>query len=237
MRVAGWHGTTLVDFPSRVASILFLAGCNLRCPFCHNPGLVLPELMEPAAAEDFDVILKKLEERRGFISGVVFTGGEPLLQPDLDEALLAVRDLGLAVKLDTNGTHPEALARVLNRVDYVALDLKTAPDRYPEATGGRSGFEPVGQTLELLVDQSVVRGNGFTWEARTTLVPGLVGLEDLRALAPLAAAAPLWALQPFVPRGTLDPAFSQLSAMPVAEVRQWVDQLRPVVGRVIFRSN
>jgi len=237
MRVAGWHGTTLVDFPSRVASILFLAGCNLRCPFCHNPGLVLPERFEPGSAEDFDVILKKLEQRRGFISGVVFTGGEPLLQPDLDEAIGAVRDLGLAVKLDTNGTWPDALARVLPRVDYVALDLKTAPDRYPEATGGQSGFEPVGRTLGLLRDHGAVRRDGFTWEVRTTLVPGLVGAEELGALAPLAAGAPLYALQPFVPHGTLDPAYSRLSALPLVEVRALVDLLRPVVGRVIFRSN
>lgn len=231
MRVAGWHGTTLVDYPSRVASILFLAGCNLRCPFCHNPGLVLPDLIDPAAAVDFDEILKKLFERRDFISGVVFTGGEPLMQPDLVEAIAAVRELGLAVKLDTNGTFPDRLAEVLPLVQYVALDLKTSPSRYPAATGGLADFSGVQKTLDLL------RASGVHYELRTTVVPGLVGLEDIAELVPLVRDAPLYALQAFVSRETLDPAFSSLGAVPPRLVQEMAALLRASVQKVIIRSN
>ncbi len=231
MRVAGWHGTTLVDYPSRVASILFLAGCNLRCPFCHNPGLVLPDLIDPGAAVEFDEILKKLFQRRDFISGVVFTGGEPLMQPDLAEAIAAVREMGLAVKLDTNGTVPERLGEVLPLVQYVALDLKTSPARYPEATGGLCDFSGVQTTLDLL------RASGVSYELRTTVVPGLVGLEEIAALVPLVRGAPLYALQPFVSRGTLDPAFSGLAAVHPPLVKEMADLLRASVQKVIIRSN
>lgn len=231
MRVAGWHGTTLVDFPSRVASILFFSGCNLRCPFCHNSGLVLPERIDPESAEHFEVILDKLKARQGFISGVVLTGGEPLMQPELPAAIRAIRALGLAVKLDTNGTWPGPLAAILPWVDYVALDLKSAPARYLEATGGRAGFDDVAHSLDLL------RAGPVPWELRTTVVPGLVGLEDIRALVSHVAGAPLYALQSFVPRDTLDPEYSTRSAVPASELREMAALLAPIVARVIIRSN
>ncbi|MBU1243173.1 anaerobic ribonucleoside-triphosphate reductase activating protein [Myxococcota bacterium] len=231
MRIAGWHGTTLVDFPSRVASILFFAGCNLRCPFCHNPGLVLPDHFDPAASVDFDDILKKLSERRNFISGVVFTGGEPLMQADLPEAVAAVRGLGLDVKLDTNGTWPSRLADVLGQVQYVALDLKTSPARYPEATGGMADFSGVQATLDLL------RAHQIPYELRTTVVPGLVTLEDIEALVPLVQDAPLFALQSFVSRETLDPSWSGLSAASPALVQEMAALLATSARKVIIRSN
>jgi pyruvate formate lyase activating enzyme len=231
MRIAGWHGTTLVDFPSRVASILFFAGCNLRCPFCHNPGLVLPERIDPDASMEFEVILDKLKARQGFISGVVLTGGEPLMQPELPAVIRAIRELGYAVKLDTNGTWPGPLAAILPWVDYVAMDLKSAPERYPEATGGRAGFEDVARSLDVL------RAGPVPWELRTTVVPGLVGLEDIRALVPLVTGAPLYALQPFVPRDTLDPEYSRRSPVPAATVHEMAALLAPAVARVIIRSN
>lgn len=231
MRVAGWHGTTLVDFPSRVASILFFAGCNLRCPFCHNSGLVLPERHDPEAAEDFEVTLERLRSRVGFITGVVLTGGEPLLQPELPAAIRAIRELGLLVKLDTNGTWPGPLAAILPWVDYVAMDLKTSPARYREATGGCADFDDVSDSLDVL------RAAEVPWEVRTTVVPGLVGLEDIRALLPHVTGAPLYALQPFVPRDTLDPEYSRRSAVPASTVREMAGLLAPVVSRVIIRSN
>ncbi|MBU1068341.1 anaerobic ribonucleoside-triphosphate reductase activating protein [Myxococcota bacterium] len=231
MRIAGWHGTTLVDFPSRVASILFFAGCNLRCPFCHNPGLVLPDRFDPATSVDFDDILKKLSERRNFISGVVFTGGEPLMQADLSEAIAAVRGLGLAVKLDTNGTWPSRLAEVLGQVQYVALDLKTSPARYHEATGGMADFSGVQATLDLL------RAHQVSYELRTTVVPELVTLEDIEALVPLVKDVPLFALQSFVSRETLDPAWSGMAAASPALVQEMAALLATSARKVIIRSN
>jgi len=231
MRIAGWHGTTLVDFPSRVASILFFAGCNLRCPFCHNPGLVLPERIDPAASVAFEDILTKLSERMNFISGVVLTGGEPLMQADLPEAIAAIRELGLAVKLDTNGTWPTRLAEVLGQVQYVALDLKTSPARYPEGTGNQADFSGVQASLDLLREHQV------PFELRTTVVPGLVTLEDIEALVPLVRDVPLVALQSFVSRETLDPAWSGLAAVSPALVKEMAALLATSARKVIIRSN
>jgi pyruvate formate lyase activating enzyme len=231
MRIAGWHGTTLVDFPSRVASILFFAGCNLRCPFCHNSGLVLPERFDTASFMDFDHLLARISDRRNFISGVVLTGGEPLMQPQLPEVIAALRGLGLAVKLDTNGTLPDQLAGVLDQVQYVALDLKTSPLRYAEATGGLADFSDVRRSLELLKTSEV------SYELRTTVVPGLVTVEDIGALVPLVQGAPLYALQSFISRETLDPAYMSLSAAPLAVLQEMARLLAPAVQKVLIRSN
>jgi pyruvate formate lyase activating enzyme len=231
MRIAGWHGTTLVDFPSRVASILFFAGYNLRCPFCHNPGLVLPDRFDPAASVDLDDILNRLSERRNFISGVVLTGGEPLMQAELPEVIAAIRELGLAVKLDTNGTWPSRLGEVLGQVQYVAMDLKSSPARYPEATGGVADFSAVQASLDLL------RSHPVPYELRTTVVPGLVNLEDIEAMVPLVRDVPLVALQTFVSRETLDPAWSGLPAASPALVQEMAALLRTAARKVIIRSN
>src|SRR5512137_801856 len=128
--IKGFQGTSLLDFPGRVASLLFWGGCNLTCPFCHNPALVL----EPAAWPDLDrdALLLDLAARQPFIDGVVISGGEPTLDPSLADWLAKIKALGLAVKLDTNGLCPAVLADLLKRqlVDYLAIDLKTAPQRY-----------------------------------------------------------------------------------------------------------
>ena len=125
MSIKGFQGTSLLDYPGRVASLIFWGGCNLTCPFCHNPALVL----EPEACPDLDreELLVDLAARRPFIDGVVISGGEPTLDPELADWLAAVKALGLAVKLDTNGLRPDVLTDLLDRrlVDYLAIDLKT----------------------------------------------------------------------------------------------------------------
>ena len=130
MGVKGFQGTSMLDFPGRIASLVFWGGCNLTCPFCHNPALVL----DPEAWPDLDrdTLLADLAARTSFIDGVVATGGEPTLDPALGDWLGAVKGLGLAVKLDTNGLRPDVLAGLLARrlVDSLAIDLKTSPARY-----------------------------------------------------------------------------------------------------------
>ncbi len=201
--IRGFQGVTLLDFPGRVASLVFFGGCNFRCPYCHNPGLVDPRFISSAEELSLEEVMDRVARRRKLVGGVVVTGGEPTLQEDLLVKLLEkARELGVATKVDTNGSSPRVLQRILESglVDVVALDLKTAPGKYPRATGGKE-FGPVGESLELL------REKGVRYILRTTLVPGLVGREDMEELASLAQGAWEYHLQPFSNSVTLDSRF------------------------------
>lgn len=200
MGIKGFQGTSLLDFPGRVASLVFYGGCNLTCPFCHNPALVL----SPDEFPDYPLpeLLEELGTRRGFIDGVVISGGEPTLDPELPGLLADIKALDLEVKLDTNGLAPAVLQRLLAEelVDYVALDLKTAPARYGELHRGPVAVEHLRQSVDLLLAAPI------DYELRTTCVPGLVEAADLHALGSLVRGARRWFLQQFVAQHALDPA-------------------------------
>jgi len=162
IRIGGFQPVSLVDFPGRVAAVVFLQGCSFRCPWCHNPSLVHPSLFEETTPEQ--VVLERLERRRGKIGGVVVTGGEPTLQKDLPIFLRRVRSLGFAVKIDTNGAQPDSLERILSEglADFVAMDLKAPWERYDEACGVCVDREALERTLALL------RSSGVPHHLRTT---------------------------------------------------------------------
>lgn len=153
MRIAGIQKLTLLDYPGKVACTVFLSGCNLRCPYCHNPGLVLPERgneseMPVAEVEAF------LARRKGTLDGVCVTGGELTLQPELPAFLEKLRCLGFAIKLDTNGTNPEMLKALMHDgiLDYVAMDIKNSPERYRETCGGADVLSKVQESAGLLLN-------------------------------------------------------------------------------------
>lgn len=197
MKVKGFQGTSLLDFPGRIASLVFFGGCNLTCPFCHNPTLVL----EPDRYPDYPLaaLLEELQERRAFIDGVVVSGGEPTLDPDLLPFLERVKGLGLEVKLDTNGLAPAVLERAMaaGLVDFVALDVKTAPGRYGELHSAPVNAAALERSARLLI-----AGAG-EYEFRTTCVPGLVEAADIRAIGEMVRGARRWVLQQFVPQHAL----------------------------------
>lgn len=198
MHIHGLQKLAMVDYPGKLAATVFTGGCGLRCPFCHNALLVTRLAETPEIPEE--EVLAFLATRRGLLDGVVLTGGEPLLQPDAAEFLQAVRELGFAVKLDTNGCHPAALADILDRglADYVAMDVKNSPARYAE-TVGVPGFDlsPVEESVRLL------RQSAVDHEFRTTLVRELHRPEDLDAIAAWLEGAPKYFLQNFVDSGNL----------------------------------
>lgn len=168
MTINGLQKLTLLDYPGKVACTIFFAGCNFRCPFCHNASLVLA----PAEAEQIseETVLAFLKKRQGVLDGVCITGGEPLLQPELPAFIEKIRALGYAVKLDTNGYFPARLQQLIDAglVDYIAMDVKNAPEKYPQ-TVGISPFDlsPVLKSMEIL------RTCGMPFEFRTTVVHGL----------------------------------------------------------------
>ena len=198
MYLCGLQKLAMVDYPGKLAATVFTGGCNLRCPFCHNALLVtrLDETPELSEQE----ILDFLVSREKLLDGVVLSGGEPLMQTDAASFLEKVRRLGFAVKLDTNGCYPQALADILERglVDYVAMDIKNCREKYA-LTVGRPDFDlaPVEESIRLL------RTSGVTYEFRTTLVREFHTADDIRAIGQWLRGAPRYYLQQFVDSGSL----------------------------------
>lgn len=196
MNVQGYQKLTLLDFPGRTACTVFTGGCNLRCPFCHNAGLVRTPLAGPNLTDE---VLEYLQKRRGILDGVCVTGGEPLLQPDLEDFLRRVKDMGYAVKLDTNGMLPQRLAVILatKLVDYVAMDIKSSPDGYATATGTDADVSAVTDSL------SILRQSGIPFELRTTAVRGIHTEADFAAIGEWIGDVPAYFIQRFVDSGQL----------------------------------
>lgn len=198
MRILGLQKLSLVDFPGKVAATVFTGGCDLRCPFCHNASLVLPG--RGTSALDAGGVLDFLASRRGLLDGVVLSGGEPLLQPDAADFLAEVKAMGFAVKLDTNGCHPDALADILDRrlADYVAMDIKNSLEKYPW-TVGVPGFDtaPVERSAQLLMEGPA------DYEFRTTLVRPFHEVGDMETIGRWLRGARRYYLQAFVDSGDL----------------------------------
>lgn len=196
-RIVGYIPTGMLDWPGKIASTVFLAGCPLRCPYCHNPDL-LHARSQPASWQS---LLAHLSVRRGWIDGVVVTGGEPTADPDLVTLLEELAARGVPVKMDTNGTSPAVLRKVLSDglVRYVALDIKTLPERYG-AVGADGAGEAVLESIRVLLE------SGVAHEFRTTVYPPLVALDELPLLAQLVRGGERYVLQQFRPARTLDPA-------------------------------
>ncbi len=183
----------MLDFPGRVASLVFTGRCNLTCPFCHNAGLVL----DPDSYPDYplDELLADLKKREGFIDGVVISGGEPTIDAGLPAFLSLLKERNLQVKLDSNGLAPEVIAGLLEQqlVDYVAVDIKTSLNRYNELHTQPVVTELLRETVAILKQASV------EVEFRTTCIPHLVAEAEIDAMGELLRGASLWVLQQYVP--------------------------------------
>ncbi len=195
MLIEGLQKLTLLDYPNHVACTVFTHGCNLRCPFCHNAGLVIRKPENNVSEEELREFFFK---RKGILDGVCITGGEPLLQKDIKEFIKFIRSFGLKVKLDTNGAYPDLLGQLLAEglVDYVAMDIKSSPKGYAEATGIEDiDFAPFKRSIELLIN------SGADCEFRTTAVKGLHTEKDFRDIAELIAGAKHYYIQQFTDSG------------------------------------
>lgn len=193
MSLVGLDKMSLLDYEDKISCVLFYKACNFRCPFCHN-GLTVLE------AEDeilFDAALDYLKTRKGLIDAVVFTGGEPTLEPRLKEHIQKVKELGFLIKLDTNGTNPNILKDLIdsNLLDYVAMDIKNSEEKYPLTIGMKSiDMDKIKQSIDVIMN------SGVDYEFRTTLVHEFHQLEDMDGLGKLIKGAPILYLQKFVER-------------------------------------
>ena len=198
MNVGGLLPFTTIDFPGKLSAVIFTQGCPLRCPYCHNPELQI------ASAEtnvSWDDVMNLLKSRQKLLDGVVFSGGEPLLQPDLKQAIESVRELGFAVALHTSGVYPDRLEQVLPMVDWIGLDIKAPFDKYAQASGTAENFE-MGKKAEQALD--MILSAGIDLEVRTTTDPRVVTKDDILKMAKVLSVKGVktFALQEYRPINT-----------------------------------
>lgn len=231
MQVTGIQKLTLLDYPGTVACTVFTAGCNFRCPFCHNAMLVLPEQMETNYLTDGEVF-DFLRKRRGVLDGVAVTGGEPLLHRDMPEFLSRIKELGYKIKLDTNGSNPALLREIVEAglVDRVAMDIKNAPESYAETIGFEHfDIAPVEQSKSFLLEGSV------DYEFRTTVVRGIHTKESLIGAAKWISGAKEYYLQQFKDSGSLVMG-EGLSAYDEKQMHELAEAVREYVPTVEVRG-
>lgn len=214
MMIGGLQKFSLLDYPDAVSAIVFTQGCNFRCHFCYNPMLVVWDVQadeledkiplgkevrkgHPRISEDdlFDFLHKRV----GKLDAIVITGGEPTLHPDLPDFIKKIRDLGFKIKLDTNGTNPDMIQRLLDAelLDYIAMDIKSSPEKYADITGVPCDMEKLKTSIQL------IKNSGLGYEFRTTVVPGFVEMEDISKMGEMIRGAEKWYLQQFQPNTDL----------------------------------
>lgn len=194
MKIGGFQKMTMLDFPGQIACTVFTYGCNLRCPFCHNALLVTHE----SELMDEEDVISYLNKRKGILDGICITGGEPLLQSDIIPFMKRVRELGLKIKLDTNGAYPDKLKEIidLGLVDYIAMDIKNSREKYALTTGVKNlDITPYEKSVEI------IKNSGVDYELRTTIVKELHTLEDIEKIGKWIKGAKRYFLQCFAETG------------------------------------
>ena len=222
MVFGGLQRTTLVDYPGKIAATVFTVGCNFRCPYCHNPELVLPNLIKSQPQVSEKEVLEFLKSRQGLLEGLCITGGEPTLHSDLPDFIRKVKQLGFAVKLDSNGSFPQMLELLIqdNLIDYVAMDIKAPADKYNLATGITVPIENIKKSVEVLKQGKV------DYEFRTTLVPKILNKNDILEIVKWIKPAPKYFLQRFRGKKTLSKDFSGLKEWPEEEMEDLLKTIK-----------
>ena len=210
MKIAGLQKFTLIDYPDKIACTVFFAGCNFRCPFCHNPELVLPEKMKEQPRIPEKEFFNFLKERKGLLEGCVLCGGEPLINKDLPQFCNKIKRLDYLIKLDTNGSNPRMLEKLIDEklIDYVAIDIKAPKEKYSRVAGKEVNIENIEKSIKILKQSKA------DFEFRTTLVPTLLNKKDILKIARWIEPAPRYILQNFRPGKTIDPRFEKIKPYP-----------------------
>ncbi len=220
MIIKGWQKTSLIDYPKKIASVIFTVDCNFRCHYCHNPELINHRDLQKINEEE---IFNHLISRKKLIDGVCITGGEPTLQKDLTDFAFKLKDLGFLVKLDTNGTNPKVIQTMIteNLVDYIAMDIKAPPEKYDLVANTKVQVENIQKTIDI------IRNSSKDYEFRTTILPKLITKQDLLSIAEWIKGSKAYYLQQFRSIKTLNPEYRSESAYTEEELRQFIKLLKP----------
>lgn len=230
MLIGGLQKTTLIDFPGRVAATVFTVGCNFRCPFCHNKDLINRQNFKKSSFKEVKQkeLFSFLESRGKILDGVCITGGEPTLQEDLVDFCRKLKKLGLEVKLDTNGSRPEIIEELLkdNLVDYIAMDVKNDFDNYEKAIGVKADIKKIAESLKKITHSKI------EFELRTTVVPGIHKINNLRKLARQIKKLnnkSFLVLQNFQPQNCLDNRYSQKESFTAKELEKMLKAVQEIL--------
>jgi len=225
MKFSGIQKTSLIDFPDRIATVLFTPGCNLRCPYCHNWRIVL-DPKPPFINEE--TVMQILEKHKKYVDAVAITGGEPTMHKEIPKFLKKLKEKGFAVKLDTNGFFPRVLKECLPHVDYVALDVKTSLEKYK-----RLGAK---DTADFLRTVEILKNGKVDYEFRATVVPGFVDEEDIPKMGEIVKGGKRFAFQQFIPGDTLDKAFNSVNPYSPKVIGEFAIVMKKYVADVILRA-
>ncbi len=208
MNIKGIHKTSLIDYPGKICSILFTGGCNLRCKYCHNPDLACDSCNLKALSNT--EALSFIKERSKLIDGISISGGEPTLAKNITDFIKLIKEIPLDVKIDTNGLNPGVIEILLRSelLDYVAIDIKTSPEKYEFLTNRKIDFSRIKQTVDI------VRDSGVDYELRTTCIPHFVTLEDFASIKKEIGSVKKYYLQQFINEVTLDPSLAHYKPYP-----------------------
>jgi len=235
MKIGGLQKLTLIDYPDKVAATVFLIGCNFKCPFCQNPELVdLEEIKKQSRIEERD-FFNFLDQRKKFLEGVCITGGEPTIQPDLIDFIKKIKAKGFLIKLDTNGSNPEVLSKLVsasrrrNLLDFVAMDIKTSLDKYEKAIGIKFDLEKIKQSVEL------IKNSGIDYEFRTTVVPGIIDEKDIEEIGKWLKGGKKFALQQFQNKKVLDKEFTKIEPYSEEILKSFKKILEKYISEVELR--
>ena len=238
MLIGGLQKFSVLDYPEHLSAIVFTQGCNFRCQFCYNPMLVWPIKDGQRKYQKSHSLISEndffafLEGRQGKLDAVVITGGEPTLHQDLPEFIKKIRSLGYKIKLDTNGMHPEVIQVLLAEqlIDYLAMDLKAPLEKYAIVVGVSADFAKIKESVKIIMNSNLL------YEFRTTVVPGLHSLEDIKAMSQIIKGATKWYLQKFQSNPDLvNQSFHQSASFSEAELQAMVEAVKDQVGLCQFR--
>ncbi len=228
MRLGGLQKTSLIDYPQKVCAIVFTAGCNFRCPYCHNPELV-DETVDELSEADFFTFL---DRRATLLDAVTVSGGEPTIHPDLISFITRIKKYGLLVKLDSNGSNTTMLAELikLKLVDYIAMDIKAPLEKYEQTVARPVDTNNLKHSIDLL------RSNQVDYEFRTTVVKSLLSIEDFYSIGELISGAKRYYLQPFIPTKLLNPAFQKKACYSLPELERIQHLMSRYVSTCLIRQ-
>ncbi|MFH0951208.1 MAG: anaerobic ribonucleoside-triphosphate reductase activating protein [bacterium] len=238
MLIGGLQKFSVLDYPGHLSAIVFTQGCNFRCQFCYNPMLVWPIEDGQKKYQKSHFLLTEddffafLERRRGKLDAIVITGGEPTLHSDLPEFIKKIRSFGFKIKLDTNGTNPQMLTTLLAEqlLDYLAMDFKAPAEKYEAVVGVKADFEKIKESVKIIMN------SGLPYEFRTTVVPGLHSVADIKAMSETLKGAAKWYLQKFQSQPDLvNQSLQGAKSFSEAELQAMVDAVTDQVGLCQFR--
>lgn len=229
MKIGGLQRVSLIDYPGMISAVIFLEGCNFKCPYCHNPELVDPSLFRACIKEND--VMEFLETRKGKLDAVTITGGEPTIQPNLISFIKQIRKMGFAIKLDTNGSHPHMIKNLINEkmLDFIAMDVKAPLDKYRDIIKTQVNTDFIQQSIKLIL------GANVPYEFRTTIVPSQLAEDDILEIAKLISGAAKYVLQKFVPTKTLDSRFLKEKSFSDEELQKIKNKIEQQIQFVIIR--